>query len=582
MPLDRLMIADIVIVSAVWLVLSILFSGLGAAVRRMYRTRISERNYLFLDWWMGWTLCVVFLLVWHLLLPVNAWAYLPLAVGGAIGASMAWNDWIAALRSAQRERGWLAALVILAWVGVAAQTLGLERQYDTALYHLQSVLWAQAYAVVPGLANIHSRFATNSSFFVFAALVDQVEIAGRSLRMAAGLLFFPLIVQGIVTAHGALTGRREMDLSGWFQVLMLPVLLWQSRGYASGLSPDGVVFILAVVVSGEFLRLLARESAAPAERPPSVDWEYSVFAIIVLTAIGVTIKLSFVFLGIATIAAALWVVTRERTRGRIAKATRISVVLVRGAVVSIVIAALWMAHGVIISGYIAYPSSVGSFPVEWRLPTAVVKHDADWIVAWARHANLRWSVQMAGDYPWFQRWIADVSRDRDVIGVTVALLVAAGLYLSRRRDGRTPAAALPKLSTFLLPSLLAVTAWFATAPAIRFVIGPLWVIAVATVAWTVARTSEPLPSDSRWSQSTFALLLSMLAAALGIGIHESVVARPSFAVKPVTTRSGLTIYTPVLDDRCGYAPLPCSNVQPNERLELRRPGSMGKGFRLAK
>ncbi len=293
-----MLIAELATISAAWLVLSLLFCGLGAVFRRLVRPSVLEPTDLFLDWWMGWALCVAFLLAWHLFLPITPWAYLPLGIAGAAGASMEWKSWQVALRAMEREWGWLAVLILLACVAIASQTLGPERQYDTAYYHRQSVRWAQAYPAVPGLAYLNPHFAKNSSFFLFAALVDRVEILGRSLRIATGLLFLPPIVNGIVRAHEAIINRIRIDLSAWFQLLMLPVVLWQSRRYAAGLSPDGVVFVLAVVLSAELLRLLTRNGAGSEQSKTPVSSDYRVFAIVVLAVIGVTVKLSFAFFAV--------------------------------------------------------------------------------------------------------------------------------------------------------------------------------------------------------------------------------------------------------------------------------------------
>ena len=41
---------------------------------------------------------------------------------------------------------------------------------DTQSYHAQNIQWIRKYAVVPGLGNLHDRFAFNSMFFVISAL----------------------------------------------------------------------------------------------------------------------------------------------------------------------------------------------------------------------------------------------------------------------------------------------------------------------------------------------------------------------------------------------------------------------------
>jgi hypothetical protein len=135
---------------------------------------------------------------------------------------------------------------------------------------------------------------------------------------------------------------------------------------------------------------------------------------------------------------------------------------------------------------------------------------------------------------------------------------------------------------FLLPSLLYVGVWFVTAPAIRFTIGPLWVIAVGALALSAARYGHS-PLDERWARiAVHAVLVFILVTVCTIGLNESLSAPSLHPVKRMTTLSGLTVYVPVAGDQCGDAPLPCSSVPPDQRLELRHPGTLANGFRIAK
>ena len=43
--------------------------------------------------------------------------------------------------------------------------------YDTGLYHAQYIKWIRNYPVVPGLGNLHGRFAFNSMFLVLSGLL---------------------------------------------------------------------------------------------------------------------------------------------------------------------------------------------------------------------------------------------------------------------------------------------------------------------------------------------------------------------------------------------------------------------------
>jgi len=565
-------IAKLLVVSAVWLVISVVLAGVGALVRRGFGSRAVDESELFFDWWIGWATTVAFLLAWHLALAITVWAWVPIAVAGATGAWMARKDWTRALQPVLEGRSGLAGLLVLALLAVAALTLGPERQYDTALYHLQSVRWAQAYPVLPGLANVDSRFAMNSSFFLFGALVETVQIGGKSLRLAAGVLFLPIIVQGIVTFHAAVIGRRKMDSLQWFQVLVIPVALWQARQYSSSLSPDGVMFVLTVVLSAELLGILRRNEDAPEGIESAADWNFRLFGIVLLAVTGATVKISFAIFGAVVAIVALWQWSKIPTSKR--------ALVPRIIVPAIIVAALWMVHGVILSGYVAYPSPVGSFPVDWRLPPSVVKGQAEWMVAWARSPGMH-PRDIIGNNEWLGRWVANTVRDRDVIAVAFTLILAGALRIgSRRVRQQSTDPAPPNAFIFLLPSLVALAVWFVTAPAIRFTLGPLWVIAVGMLALSAARAGYLSLGERRARIAARGTVMLVLGTAFTLGLIEADSTPASRPVKPMTTLSGLTIYVPVKGDQCGDAPLPCSSDPPDVRLELRQPGTLAKGFRV--
>ena len=49
--------------------------------------------------------------------------------------------------------------------------------YDTGLYHAQAIRWIEEYGVVPGLANLHSRFGYNSASFALSAFAPYTVFA---------------------------------------------------------------------------------------------------------------------------------------------------------------------------------------------------------------------------------------------------------------------------------------------------------------------------------------------------------------------------------------------------------------------
>lgn len=63
--------------------------------------------------------------------------------------------------------------------------------YDTGLYHAQAIRWIEEYGVVPGLANLHSRFGYNSASFALSAFFSETWLIGRPMHCVAG--FFALL-----------------------------------------------------------------------------------------------------------------------------------------------------------------------------------------------------------------------------------------------------------------------------------------------------------------------------------------------------------------------------------------------------
>lgn len=180
-----------------------------------------------------------------------------------------------------------------------------------------------------------------------------------------------------------------------------------------------------------------------------------------------------------------------------------------------------------------------------------------------------------GNNEWLGRWLANAARDRDVIAVALTLFLAGVMRVASRQSPQpSTEPPPPNAFIFLLPSLFAVAVWFVTAPAIRFTLGPLWVIAIGALALSAARV------ERRASTAMHATLLLGLGTAFTIGVTEADSAPYWRPIRQMTTLSGLSINVPVNSDQCGDAPLPCSSQPPDERLELRQPGTLAKGFRI--
>lgn len=79
----------------------------------------------------------------------------------------------------------IATIIVIA---VMTWTVGYPQHYDTSLYHYQAIKWIEEYGVVPGLGNLHNRFAYNSAFMALQALFSFEWLVGQSLHTVNGFV----------------------------------------------------------------------------------------------------------------------------------------------------------------------------------------------------------------------------------------------------------------------------------------------------------------------------------------------------------------------------------------------------------
>jgi hypothetical protein len=565
-------------IGGMWLVVISTLTGAGLVLRRAFGLRLRRSGDVFGAFWTGWALVLALLPLWHLGFRVNWEAALLVAVLGAAG--LAWNRAdIAALvrRSLPRYAVWY---VLVALVAVWLSNLALDApwDYDTGLYHLPSVEWASAYPAVPGLGNLYAPLARNSSYFLFAALLDFGPWAGRYTHLVSGVILLPLIAQAMFSGFKLALKPAARRLSHLLVVAVLPMVVYLLRGsQLASLSTDLPVFVLGVVVAVRLLDLLEDRGSDLREHG------YSVFIITALAAIGAAVKLSFsAFGGVAAlIAVTVW----WRRAGRDPGGQRVGP-LAWAAGFGLLAAVAWMAHGLVLSGYIAYPSTVGSLPVDWRMLSEHVQDEARWIRADARLPGEDWETVLA-DWDWLDPWFRDLVRQPYPVVLPVGLLAAGGALalgtVMRRRAGqREPPHAPAAAWLVILPSLVSLAFWFFTAPNIRFAGASLWVLgasvgllaldrigvkrglaAALVIGWAVALSAFSIATQgTRWQE-----------AGPDHGFHPI----PPVELREIETDSGVRLYTPVADDRCWDAPLPCSPQRLSD-LRLRRDGDLRRGF----
>ncbi len=546
-----------------WGILIGIFSGLGLGIQRAFGRREVDTTHILMAFWMGLAFVVFFLQVWHLLLPIRWWALATVSALG--GAGLVWNR-----RQVRQYLHWVwprrkAALIPIAILAVWLANRAIQpcATYDSGLYHLSAVRWATSTPIVPGLGNLHSRLAFNNSNLLLGAMLEVGPWYGRSNHLPNGLLLMMIFIQSIAGAFRLFKTNHEERTSGLFDLLLLtPTMLIAVHSWTSSHATDVPVALAGFVSASRLFAFLI------GSRRSERDQAYDVVFVATMLAAGVCFKLT-----LAMFAAVAWVlviivwIVRARRRG-----FRVFPPVLIAAGTSALLILPWMSRGAILSGYPLFPSEIGSLPVEWRLPAALVADTQHGIVTLARR------TRTIEGYSWLRPWAAELNREiiLPAIMAVLGFLFLLVMKLSRRGGGgacRTGWA-------ILLPIVGGIVFWFFTAPAIRFGAFLFWLLAAAIVGMCFYQLTAAAGRRTMTAVLIGALVFStwgMKKGFRGGGSDWGFGPTPEVAMKPFQTRSGLVLWVPTEGDRCWDGPLPCTPY-PNENLRLRTDGDLSSGF----
>ncbi|MFN8574366.1 MAG: hypothetical protein U0132_20105 [Gemmatimonadaceae bacterium] len=571
-------------VLATWALLASALCGLGLGVQRLLLGSHPTRQDLTDAAWLGFAALLFALLSWHLFFPINNIIATAL-LGGGLALSIAYRRLIAGALTSVPRAPWSVVMAVAVATWIAMRSMGEMTLYDSGMYHVPFVQWAKAYSVVPGLGNLHGRLAFNPASLLFAALLDRGPWQDGSQHVANGFL----VALFTVTALRRLAAVRPpapMTARVAFELTMTPAILVTAlRQDVRSLSTDLPTFVLLAVAGGMLFELLA-ERVDDAAR--SRARHLSFFAVL---GAMVTVKLSAA--PFATVAALVLLLADRRWQRK--DLARILILPVLSGIV-------WMAHGVILSGYPLYPSRILALPVDWRVSAEQAAAEAGWITMSARTLNTNVLVL---SHEWISRWLGQVVTRGDLFHFFLAplLVVVTAVWLLFRRSGRLSAAPWRRGLLVCIPIVLSVLVWWYTAPHPRMAQGPFWILASAMIAVAVggATTLTVRQLHRMWLASAFLLAILIARMTAGDIVRAPAAERPStilHALATIPTRSGwfwptpepdllsdslatgLQLAVPRVDNSCWNGPLLCT-PHPTVRLTLRSPGDVSAGFRNA-
>jgi len=453
----------------IWVFVAAVAAGCGSLVRGRGSVAMG-------DVWIGLAILAAYLLLWNLILPVTLWTWLvPLAAGG-FGLARA-------LRGRARPRFDRRRAVVLGAVAVgsaliADQALGPSTDYDFGLYHLDLIAYAKHYAIVPGLANLHSRLGAGDAHLLLTAFLDQRPLSGAGPHLIDGMLGSLLLLDvGLRLARhpvpgGPLFSRR---LAALLVPATFVVAAMSPQQRISSPNLDFATFVEVAVGMLYFAESLERDLDRAA-------------ALTSVCALGLASATRPLYWALTAFVAGFYVVAQRRRTGRLSPGTSALMLAV-----PFVLAAGWLARQALLSGYPLYPLTVFGLPADWRVPLSVMTSANRGDDAWARWPAVDPNVVLAS-WHWFNGWwLPDRERDLDVVAPLMLLacvvpsLASVGVS-DPTRHGRTR----PMLAV-VIPCAILLVPWFLIAPDPRFAFAPIWLIPAALAAWVL----PPLGRASR-------------------------------------------------------------------------------------
>ncbi len=480
-------------VAASWLLFGAVILGCGylarAALLRLVSDERAERPRA-ADLWIGLATLILYLLVWNQFAAITWAAWIAPALAGAAGAALG----AAGLRGVRRARPhwWVIVLVGLGVAWTANQALGAAEDYDFGLYHLGIIRYAEHFAAIPGLANLHSRFGAADGHLLLVAFLDHGPWAGAGPHLVNGLLAAMLAVElGSRFVWRGPAGRLA-PFAQRMALLLVPVLILAvvNRPTHRISSPDLDFAAFVLVVAG---MLYLAEAVEQRFAPTPV--------LAAGAALGAAAATRPLYWLPAAVAVGLPVLAARRKGAASLHRTA----ALAGALPMLLFVAVSVRQAVL-SGYPFFPATAFKLPVDWRLPLGIL----------VTQNTINHAFATGSDYPpalvvrslfWVRPWLTQRSLDVDVV---LPLILLAGLIPAVVFGSRPELRArFAPMLVVVLPSLALLVAWFLIAPAPRFALAPLWLVPVGIGAWALPTTLH---------RPSFPVLLGGTAAAAAVAL----------------------------------------------------------------
>lgn len=329
------------------------------------------------------------------------------------------------------------ALAALGVIAVLSETAAEVKIYDTGLYHAQAIQWINKYGIVPGLGNLHQRFAFNNQSFVLEAFFNFRFLCSEPFHALNGFII-TLFVLTIVYMFAKETTQAKRF--AYCFLLLIPFFFYTK--FISSTSPDVQVSTITCFIFIIYLR----------NKDHALDINF--WAILILSAYLITVKQSSMPIALLSI---FYVIKNLRSIQW--KAFLIA------ACICMVFFIPYFARNYYISGYLVYPlPGLDLFNPDWKIPKEFVEQMNTILKGWAR--THEWSVEKPFSV-WFPSYFSKLTIFNKAS--FLASLLMPVLFMAVRSMTKFKAVFPSKFTVLYVLTLIYTFFWLFSVPELRYI-----------------------------------------------------------------------------------------------------------------
>ena len=437
------------------------------------------------------------------------------------------------------------AVVSIWWLVAATRA---PTNYDSGLYHLQSIWYAADFKTIPGLANLYASLGFGNSLMPLTAITTNGPMGLEAYRVINGFFFLLLFVEVLLR----LSSSRRNSVGTKTLLIGLGVfvapMIWMADYWVISPTFDTPVAILTLV------SVAALADALASGRKRSVD----VVGVIVPIALAASMRQHYWFLFAFFALIILWVALGRKTQG-VLTAFWLSV----GA--SSVLLVVMLVRDFVLSGWVLYPYKIFSFNVDWVAPDPAGLINSTKL--WARSPTPAYQ-QMGDGWAWVRPWLGANLITWVFFAILGCLILTVIAFFFARKIWRPRALLLVMAPLFLY----LITWFFVGAPHVRYSWAPLLLMGAVPLAW-VWQAIE-VHHGGRFQLMNLAQflvgieLIVVVVVAATVAFPRLATEMPMIAVDKVPLNSTVDLLVPQGTDQC-WSHFPVCSGMPAAGLALR-------------